>query len=181
MRLEAKVIYPRQLKKDLNEVSVTGDYQVGGLSDVMQKPLYIQSVVDCIEKYARGFKKIAVFGVNIEHCEKIYEALKASGEKCCQESFKNYQNRMTRKLYNLICLITVHELSYQSQKLTEGWDYPPTDCVIFARPTLSGNLYVQIIGRMLRISPCKDKCLLIDLTPNVELFGIDIGQYRTEN
>jgi len=68
--------------------------------------------------------------------------------------------------------------------LTEGADFPAIDCVLLARPTRSQNLFLQMIGRGLRLSPStgKKSCLVIDLvgdstdlgvvcTPT--LFGID--------
>lgn len=67
--------------------------------------------------------------------------------------------------------------------LTEGADFPAIDCVLLARPTKSANLFIQMLGRGLRLSPetGKENCLVLDLvgssvrglacTPT--LFGID--------
>lgn len=67
--------------------------------------------------------------------------------------------------------------------LTEGADFPAIDCVLLARPTKSQNLFIQMIGRGLRLSPDTQKvdCLIIDLVGNhtrgiictPTLFGID--------
>lgn len=44
-------------------------------------------------------------------------------------------------------------------------DFPEIDCVILARPTCSHNLYIQMLGRGLRLSPASGKvdCLALDL------------------
>jgi ATP-dependent helicase IRC3 len=67
--------------------------------------------------------------------------------------------------------------------LTEGADIPSIDCVLLARPTLSRNLFSQMIGRGMRLSPStgKSDCLIIDLVGNCSkglictptLFGLD--------
>lgn len=49
-----------------------------------------------------------------------------------------------------------------SMLLTEGWDCPEVDCVVVLRPTMSRALYVQMVGRGLRLADGKDNCLLLD-------------------
>ena len=46
--------------------------------------------------------------------------------------------------------------------LTEGWDCPSVDCVINLRPTKSKGLYIQMIGRSLRLFPGKDRACILD-------------------
>ena len=57
--------------------------------------------------------------------------------------------------------------------LTTGFDYPAIDCVALIRPTLSTGLYLQMVGRGIRISPetGKENCLLLDFGGNVERHG----------
>lgn len=47
--------------------------------------------------------------------------------------------------------------------LTEGTDLPRANCVVVARPTRSKPLYIQVIGRGLRLFPGKEDCLIIDI------------------
>lgn len=47
---------------------------------------------------------------------------------------------------------------------TEGWDDPSVDCVLMCRPTQSKPLYVQAVGRGLRLKPGKKDCLIIDFS-----------------
>lgn len=51
--------------------------------------------------------------------------------------------------------------------LTEGFDDPEVDCIIMARPTQSRPLYIQIVGRGLRVDPARpyeeQDCLLMDV------------------
>ncbi len=48
--------------------------------------------------------------------------------------------------------------------LTEGFDAPGITCILVARPTKSEPLYVQMVGRGLRIHPGKPDCLVLDVT-----------------
>ncbi len=47
--------------------------------------------------------------------------------------------------------------------LTEGFDAPQTSCVVIGRPTLNPGLYIQMVGRGLRLHPGKDDCLVLDI------------------
>ncbi len=47
--------------------------------------------------------------------------------------------------------------------LTEGFDEPTIDCILFARPTKSKSFYLQMLGRGTRLHPNKKNCLIIDL------------------
>lgn len=48
--------------------------------------------------------------------------------------------------------------------LTEGFDAPKVSCILVARPTKSEGLYVQMVGRGLRLYPGKSDCLVLDVT-----------------
>lgn len=46
---------------------------------------------------------------------------------------------------------------------TEGFDCPEAACILLLRPTKSWSLFVQMIGRGLRLSPGKEDCIVIDV------------------
>lgn len=50
----------------------------------------------------------------------------------------------------------------QCAVFTEGTDIPAAACLIFARPTKSLLLYLQVAGRVLRPFPGKQNCLILD-------------------
>lgn len=54
----------------------------------------------------------------------------------------------------------------QCNVLTEGYDDPSAEGVVFARPTQSQGLYIQALGRGLRLHPSKTECLVIDCVGN---------------
>jgi superfamily II DNA or RNA helicase len=47
---------------------------------------------------------------------------------------------------------------------TEAWDCPPVACVLVARQTRSVGLYVQMVGRGLRLCAGKTDCVVLDVT-----------------
>lgn len=47
--------------------------------------------------------------------------------------------------------------------LVEGWDEPRVDCILMARPTRQPGVYVQAVGRGLRLHPGKQDCLVLDV------------------
>jgi hypothetical protein len=49
---------------------------------------------------------------------------------------------------------------------TEGMDFPPISALVIARPTLSPALYMQMLGRGMRLADGKIDCLVIDLIGN---------------
>lgn len=55
----------------------------------------------------------------------------------------------------------------------QGFDHPGIDCVIFGRPTMSLNVWVQALGRGVRILPGgrDKKCLMLDCCGNYFKFG----------
>ena len=64
--------------------------------------------------------------------------------------------------------------------LTEGFDFPELDTIILARPTASMILYMQMIGRGIRVHPDKEYCALVDMCDNVKRFG-RIEDLKIEN
>jgi superfamily II DNA or RNA helicase len=61
--------------------------------------------------------------------------------------------------------------------LAEGFDAPSTRAVIVARPTLSPNVYQQMIGRGLRgpLNGGKEECLIVNVQDNILHFGSDLA------
>jgi superfamily II DNA or RNA helicase len=47
--------------------------------------------------------------------------------------------------------------------LTEGFDEPRVSCAVIARPTKSAPLYIQMVGRVLRLYPGKTDALILDV------------------
>jgi len=55
--------------------------------------------------------------------------------------------------------------------LTTGFDAPNTDLIVMLRPTQSPGLYVQMMGRGMRVAEGKENCLVLDFAKNIERHG----------
>lgn len=65
--------------------------------------------------------------------------------------------------------------------LTVGFDFPALDTIIIARPTMSLALYMQIIGRGLRLCDGKSDCAVVDMCGTYDRFGkIEDIEYTTD-
>lgn len=62
-----------------------------------------------------------------------------------------------------------------------GFDHPELDCIILLRPTRSLALYMQILGRGVRIAPGKTHCTVIDYSGTYKQLGpIETVELRKE-
>ena len=137
----------------------TGDLAVDELSDAIDTPERNALIADAYLKHGEGRKGV-VFGVKVEHAMNLAEAFRERNIPCAavwgempederHDVLKRYAEGKLQVLTNV-------------GVLTEGWDVPETDIIMMARPTKSRGLYIQCVGRGLRIAPGKRNCLLID-------------------
>lgn len=121
--------------------------------------------------YAHGRRATVFFCVSILHAGLVKEALLRRGIEADAVSGETPAEERARLLtdfaaggFPALCNVGV---------LTEGWDCPRCDCIVLLRPTRSASLYVQMVGRGLRLSPetGKTDCLILDFGGNIERLG----------
>lgn len=112
-----------------------------------------------------------IFCVSVAHAEEIAEALRSRGiaAACLHGETPKLQRSQIISDYKAgrIRALTNCDI------LTTGFDAPATDLLVLLRPTKSVSLYVQIIGRGMRLSPetGKANCLVLDFAGNIERHG----------
>ena len=177
MPLEGQICTNEQLESDLNQIDKHGDYVLDQLGSMMSQSIHIDTAVQAIQQYADDYKCICVFACTIDHAEKLKAAInKKFPDKCTI-----IHSRLTpiERAANLQAWKSGRKRIITSVNiLTNGFDYPPLDCLVMARPTESTGLFLQAIGRVLRIHPGKEKALLIDLTTNTDKFGTDLDNLK---
>lgn len=154
---------------DMSDVqTVAGDYNSRQLFDKFNKSKLYAGVVDNYLKFARG-RPFIVFCVNVEHSKKTAEAFRSVGISCqhldgeSNTSERDSTIAMFRSgLIQGICNVGL---------FTEGFDIPHISCVIINRATQSLALYLQMIGRGLRLAPNKSDLIVIDHGDNVIRHG----------
>ena len=155
--------------RDLSGVHVSGEFNLGELSDLMSKTIHVGSAVKALQEYGKDRERVIVFAVTIDHAKILTDAFESAGidvnlvhsnqpadyREYVLDGFRNGK-------YRVLCSIGI---------LTEGFDEPATDCIICCRPTKSAALHVQMCGRGLRPYPGKKDVLILDLSNNFKTHG----------
>ncbi len=135
-----------------------------------------QAVKDMVQIVRRENRKsVAVFGIDIEHCKHIQKELRRYGidAPCVFGSTKQKErDELTEKFkqQQIQYLISVDTLNV-------GFNAKCVDVVAMLRPTLSKRVWVQSVGRGLRLFPTKQDCLVLDYGDNIMKHGpIDIDE-----
>lgn len=141
-----------------------GDYNERELAEVIDNPMRNQRVVDAYKEHCAG-RQFLCFSVTVAHAEHLSAAFQASGIRAAVISGKTSSD-LRSKLLQDYQTGTIQGL-VNCGVLTEGTDLPVTSCILLARPTQSRALFVQCLGRGLRLAPNKENCILLDMTDNV--------------
>jgi superfamily II DNA or RNA helicase len=154
---------------DLRGVTVTaGDYNLGELSRVVNRAPLLADVVSTWMQRASD-RRTVVYGVSIAHAVALAEAFRRVGVAAEHvdaktpalqraATFARFRAGTTQVLTN--CFLAAY-----------GFDLPELSCVVLARPTQSLMLYLQMLGRGLRIADGKTDCLVLDHSGAVHRFG----------
>jgi superfamily II DNA or RNA helicase len=143
----------------LDRVGMTGgDFQVGSLSRVMDKPVHRALAVKAWLEQGSGKRTIA-FCAGVEHAQHLAEDFRALGIVAEKIDGK------TKDRHELLAAFQAGRVQVLTNYgvLTEGFDDPGVSCILMARPTTSPLVYTQCVGRGLRSAPGKGSCTVIDL------------------
>lgn len=127
-----------------------------------------EQVVDAIPRLV-GRKKTLWVCASTRHANLVRELLLLSGHEAAVMHSKLSPSLQRTEKYRFEYTECAHMVCVMMA--TEGYDYPPIDSVCFMRPTKSAVLFVQVIGRALRLSPGKENALILDYGNVVENCG----------
>ena len=104
------------------------------------------------------------FCVSIHHAEFMAEAFRRAGIRAealtSESNGLNRSQAITRLRHRDINILFTVDL------FNEGIDIPEVDCVLFLRPTESSTVFLQQLGRGLRLDTGKTTCLVLDFIGN---------------
>lgn len=105
----------------------------------------------------------------VRHAEALHALCKEQGISSIVVSSKTPQKERERA----ITAFKAGEIKWliQCNIANVGFNSPITDTLIWARPTLSLNLWQQAVGRIMRLSEGKDVARVLDLVGTMETFG----------
>lgn len=155
---------------DLSDVAIasTGDFKEDQLSDKMQEVTLLGEPSKRYKEIAGGEKAIC-FAVTVEHSMKLVEQFAMLGYKAKHVDANtpiDKRNQIIEELrtgqIDVICNVGI---------LHTGFDLPELRCLILARPTMSYNLHIQMLGRGTRPYPGKEYFTVIDCAGNTKRHG----------
>jgi DNA repair protein RadD len=127
-------------------------------------------------KEKAGDRKTVVFCSTIDHARNVADAFTASGVETVLvhgELLKRERETALQQFEQADAQVIVNVAV-----LTEGWDHPPTDCVILLRPSSYKSTLIQMVGRGLRtVDPnehpgvTKSDCIVMDFGISTLLHG----------
>lgn len=158
-------------KMDFSDVDIIkgGDYNEVQLAKVINTPAYNKQVVEGWKQLASD-KKTIVFATGIKHCEALALEFKMSGfavgyvhSKMSQkENDLVFQKFKTNEIQILVSI----------SMISTGFDAPDVECAVMCRPTQSLRLYLQMVGRIMRIAENKTLALWLDFAQCTSTHGL---------
>lgn len=168
--LLAPIRYYAPTKPDLSGIrSQAGDFALDQLAEAVDKPSIIGDAVAHYRKYAHGRRAVG-FCVNIRHAKHTaaafaqagYRAVAISGNSTREER-KAALTGLRQGTIDIVCNCALW---------VAGVDCPEIGCVILLRPTKSLTMYLQSVGRGLRIAPGKRDLIVLDHASCVFTHGL---------
>lgn len=165
-----------------------GEFLPAELADRMDKVELIRGAVDEMLAYGQNRKSWLVFCSGVAHAQHVADCLNLNGiptAMICGDTPKGERERILADFKaGRLRAVT------NSDVLTTGFDHPGVDLIALLRPTKSVGLYVQILGRGLRViyasgydletvegrlaaiaAGPKQNCLVLDFAGNVSMHG----------
>jgi superfamily II DNA or RNA helicase len=125
-----------------------------------------EAVISEIMKVASDLRKplIVVFSPSIEHAERFAAMLTARGVRCESLSISDKVERRKRLLAfsgGKLSAVTAVDV------MNEGIDVPDVNVLVFLRATHSRRIFVQQLGRGLRLANDKEKVIVLDFVSDI--------------
>jgi superfamily II DNA or RNA helicase len=112
----------------------------------------------------RGQARALGFCLSIAHAEFMAESFRRAGipamaitSESVGQDRAQAANRLRNREVNVLFTVDL---------FNEGVDIPEVDCVLFLRPTESSTVFLQQLGRGLRLDTGKNTCLVLDFIGN---------------
>lgn len=168
--LSPAVVYAPKKAPDLRGLRTRGgDYISAEVDAIMDKPAITGDAVEHYERITPG-KSAVAFCCSIRHAEDVAEMFRRSGHaaKAVHGRMEKWEIKKTFEDFGSgkIKIVTAADL------ISEGLDIPGIECCILLRPTKSLGLYLQQVGRSIRIAPGKQRTVILDHAANVALHGL---------
>ena len=178
------------VKKQLSGVRRLGsDFDMNAVDQIMnQRPINSAVVDQWLEKGEN--RQTVVFCSTVKHAEAVTEAF--NQQNIIAETITGELTSVERA--NILKRYADNEIKVvvNVQVLTEGWDHPPTSCVVLLRPSSAKSTMIQMVGRGLRTVNSEDypniikrDCIILDFGTSSIMHGtleqdVNLDDVQTE-
>ena len=164
------------VRNKLLDLKKTGeDFDMEAVEEILNQRPINEAVVDTWKEKANG-RPTVVFCSTVEHARTVSIAFEDGGVAAAfvhgslsptdrQRELEKFQTGEVSVIVNVAVL-------------TEGWDYPPTSCVVLLRPSSAKSTMIQMIGRGLRTIDAekypgvkKSDCIVLDFGTSSLIHG----------
>ena len=154
---------------DRSEVVSTGDFSNADLDNMFNNQRIRSKLYESYLQFANGRKGI-IYAINKCHAAKIAELYSSHGVKAMAidcDTPRDVRQQIISAFKNGEISVLVNVDIF-----TEGFDCPDVNFIQLARPTKSLSLYLQQVGRGLRIVEGKEKTIILDNVGLYNYFGL---------
>lgn len=164
---------------DISDVRINGiKYNTQDLESKLFIPERNNIVLSTYLNFVKNHKTV-IFCASVKHAEDIADLFKENGinAESVSGSIDNKKRKdiLYRYEYGDIEVLCACDL------LNEGWDSPRTEVLFMTRPTMSKTLYMQQLGRGMRLAKGKDHLMVFDFIDNSNLFNMPYSVHRMFN
>lgn len=127
------------------------------------------AVADDVREALAGRTSALIFGTSVDHARRLAMAARWRGlstETITGETPREERDRIIAAFKSRALQVVT-----SCDVLTTGFDAPVVDVIALVRPTMSPSLYVQMVGRGMRLAEGKHDCLLLDYGGNIARHG----------
>lgn len=159
----------------IDKYGADGDYLESELSEVFDKDKIRAELYKSYLKYAKGRKGI-IYAIDRRHASNITQLYAAKGVPACMidgTTPKSERDDLIAQFRAGAIQVIVNVNIF-----SEGFDCPDIEFVQLARPTKSLSLYLQQVGRALRISDGKENSIILDNVGLYNRFGTPMANRR---
>ena len=164
------------VQDDLGKVRRTAeDFDMSAVDAIMNKAPVTEAIIRHWKEKA-GDRQTVVFASTVAHARNVADAFCAArvAAGVIDGDMPSAQREAMLADYAASRLQVIVNVAV----LTEGWDHPPTSCVVLLRPSSYKSTLIQIVGRGLRtVSPeehpgvIKTDCIVLDFGTSTLIHG----------
>ena len=159
-----------ETQADLSKVSIRlGEFAQNEAEVAINQTELTHAAINELLTYGEHRNSWLIFCAGIDHAKAFSDALNSRGinseyitgdtiSMLRDSHIRDFREGRLKALCN--CMV-----------LTTGFDAPNCDLIALLRPTQSAGLYVQMVGRGLRIAQTKKDCMVLDFAGNIMRHG----------